>query len=249
MYGPRAVRKVGYTAEMEVSKYSPCEKCVALEARVERLEEKIDEIMGKLDELLTRQNKTIVSSPGQLCVGCKKTLQLGDDSLKSHDQTQWSVSSDSVCSEEIMPCGGVCETAAIDLGVVDTRLVMQEDCKKTLQLGYDSPKSYDQTQCSVSTDCVCSEEIMPGGGRCETAAIDLGVHDTRLVMQEDCKKTIQLGDDIPKSYDQAQWSVSTNSVCSEKVMPGEGRCLTAAKDLGVEDTGLVMQATVVDLND
>ncbi|KAH3722057.1 hypothetical protein DPMN_065006 [Dreissena polymorpha] len=94
-----------------------------------------------------------------------------------------------------------------------------------------------------------SEEIMPGGGRCETAAIDLGVQDTRLVMQEDCKKTLQLGDDSPKSYDQTQWSVSTDSVCSEKVMPGEGRCLTAAIDLGVEDTGLVMQATLVDLND
>ncbi|KAH3699342.1 hypothetical protein DPMN_074298 [Dreissena polymorpha] len=83
MYGPRAVRKDGYTAEKEVSKDSPCEKCEALEARVERLEEKIDEIMGKLDELLTRQNKTMVSYLGQLCVCCKKTLQLGD-AVSSH---------------------------------------------------------------------------------------------------------------------------------------------------------------------
>ncbi|KAH3856281.1 hypothetical protein DPMN_098866 [Dreissena polymorpha] len=126
---------------------------------------------------------------------------------------------------------------------------MQEDCKKTLQLGDDSLRSYDQTQWSVSTDSVCSEEIMPGGGRCETAAIDLDVEDTRLVMQEDCQNTLQLGDDSPKSYDQTQWSVSTDSVCSEEVMPGEGRCLTAAIDLGVEDMGLVMQAKVVDLND
>ncbi|KAH3792823.1 hypothetical protein DPMN_146322 [Dreissena polymorpha] len=36
---------------------------------------------------------------------------------------------------------------------------------------------------------------------------------------------------------------------SEEIMPGGGRCLTAAIYLGVEDTGLVMQATLVDLND
>jgi hypothetical protein len=36
---------------------------------------------------------------------------------------------------------------------------------------------------------------------------------------------------------------------SEEIMPGGGRCLTAAIYLGVEDTGLVIQATLVDLND
>ncbi|KAH3779682.1 hypothetical protein DPMN_157487 [Dreissena polymorpha] len=78
----------------------------------------------------------------------KENLQKQGNDFQNMEQDVNQLQTRLAQSEEIMPCGGVCETAAIDLGVVDTRLVMQEDCKKTLQLEYDSPKSYDQTQCS-----------------------------------------------------------------------------------------------------
>lgn len=44
--------------------------------------------------------------------------------------------------------------------------------------------------------------------------------------------------------------LQTRLAQSEEIVHGEGgRCQTAALDLGVEDTGLATQATVVDLND